>query len=86
MKCVGAGLLRSANVLRGREVARDLGGLVRDPSVEGATVVGCRDGDGGDAELTARAKDPDRDLAAVRDQELSDRRAAGHGAIGSQCG
>ena len=32
------------------------------------------DGDGADAELAQRAEDPDRDLAAVRDEDLPERR------------
>jgi hypothetical protein len=44
-----------------------------------AAVVGRDDGDGADAELAAGAEDAQRDLAAVRDEELSDRPSSSAG-------
>ena len=40
--------------------------------MQGAQVVGGRDGDGGDPEPAAGAKDPHGDLAAICDQDLLD--------------
>ena len=59
-------------MLLGDEVALDLDGLVGQPGVEGAAIVGRSHGDGRDSRVHARAKDPRRDLAAVRYEELSD--------------
>ena len=73
MDRVGAGLLRGANVLLGMEVRADLDGLVGGAGVQRAAVVQRDHGDGRDPELTARAEDPQRDLAAVRYEELLDR-------------
>ena len=55
----------------GRRVASDRHRLVCHPHVtRGAIALGI-DGDRRDAHLAARADDPDRDLAAVRDQNLA---------------
>ena len=72
MDRVGVGRLRGADVLLGEEIALDLDGLVGQPRVEGAAIVGRRHGDGRDSGLRAGAEDPRRDLAAVRYEELSD--------------
>jgi hypothetical protein len=53
---VRSGLLRRANVLLGEEVARDLHRLVGGTRVERAIVVGSDDRDGGDSEVSRRAK------------------------------
>ena len=75
MDRVGARLLRRADVLLREEIARDLDRLVGGARVQRALVVGRDDGDGRDPELTARAKDPQRDLAAVGDEQLPDQTA-----------
>src|SRR5439155_7409173 len=72
MDRVRACLLRSSDVLLREEVARDLDRLVRRARVQRALVVGRDDGDGRDSELTARAEDAQRDLAAVGDEQLLD--------------
>ena len=69
---VGAGRLCGADVLLGEEIALDLGGLVGQPRVESAEIVGRRHGDGCDSGFCAGSEDPRRDLAAVRYEELSD--------------
>src|SRR5262249_6993701 len=65
-------LPRRADVLLREEVARDLDRLVARPGVQRALVVGRYDGDRRDSELPTRAKDSQRDLAPVRDDELPD--------------
>ncbi len=70
---VRADRLRRADVLFGVEVARDLDRLVGGARVERARVVGRHDRDRRDPLLPARAKDAQRDLAAVRHEELPDR-------------
>ena len=69
---VGAGLLRGADVLLRVEIAADLDRLARGARVKRPTVVRSDDGDGLDAQLVARAEDPQRYLAAVRYEELLD--------------
>jgi hypothetical protein len=71
--CVGAGLLGRPDVLLGGQIGRDLDGLVGAPRVERPGVVRRRDGNRCDPELPARTEDPQRDLAAVRNQQLLDR-------------
>jgi hypothetical protein len=73
---VGAGGERGADVLLGVEVARDLDHLVGGAGVQGAAVVGRDDGHGPDPEPAAGAEDADRDLAAIRHQQPTDRHAA----------
>ncbi len=73
---VRARLLRRAHVLLGVQVAPDLDGLVGLARVQRLAVVGRDDGDGRDLERAARAKDADRDLAAVRYEELADLHSA----------
>jgi hypothetical protein len=75
MDRLGAGLAGSPDVLLGVEVARDLDRLVGRARVQRAAVVGRDDGDGRDPELATGAEDAQRDLAAVRDEELADRGA-----------
>ena len=70
---IGARLPCGSDVLLGVEVAGDLDRLVGRARVQGAAVVGGGHGDGRDPELATRAKDAQRDLAAVRHQELPDR-------------
>ncbi len=69
---VGAGLFRCPDVLLGVEVAPDLDGLAGGACVQRPAIVGRDDGDGGDPELSTRAEDPHRDLAAIRYEELLD--------------
>jgi hypothetical protein len=57
------------------EVSRDLDRLVGRARVQRAAVVGRDDGDGADPELAAGAEDAQRDLAAIRDEELAKRGA-----------
>ena len=52
------------------QVARDLDGLVRHPGVERAAIDAGVDGHRGETHRAAGARDADRDLAAVRDQDL----------------
>jgi hypothetical protein len=75
MNRVRPGLLRRADVLLREEVARDLDRLVGGTGVQRALVIGRDDCDRRDPELPARAKDTERDLAAVRDEELPDQTA-----------
>jgi len=75
MDRIRAGLLRRADVLLREEVAADLDGFVGGPRVQRSLVVGRDDRDGPDPELTASAKDAQRDLAAVGDEELPDQTA-----------
>ena len=70
---VRAHRLRGADVLLGVEVARDLDGLVRRAGVQGPGVVGRDHRDGRDPLLATRAEDAQRDLAAVRHEQLPDR-------------
>ena len=72
MDRVGAGLLRRAHVLAGVEVRGDANGLVGRARVQRAGVVLRRDRHGRDPELAAGPEDPQRDLAAVRYEELLD--------------
>src|SRR5439155_16614848 len=72
MTRVGARLFRGAIVLLGEEIARDLDGLLGGARVQRASVVGSDDRDGGDPELATRAEDAQRNLAAVRDEQLLD--------------
>ncbi len=74
---VGAGLLGRADVLLGIEVAADLDGLVGRARVQRVLVVRGGDGDRGDPELAGRPEDTDRDLAAIRYEELPDFHAGG---------
>ena len=74
---VRAGLLGGTDVLLGIEVAADLDGLVGSARVQRALVVRRGDGDRGDPELARRPEDPDRDLAAIRYEELPDFHAGG---------
>ena len=73
---VGAGLPRGADQARDVQVAAarrrraDLNRLVGEAHDGGLGVGGRVDGDGLDAELAAGARDAQRDLAAVRDQDL----------------
>jgi hypothetical protein len=55
------------------EVARDLDRLVGRAGVERAAIVRRDHRDRGDPELAAGPEDAERDLAAVRDEELPDR-------------
>ena len=73
MDRVRARLLRCPDVLLGVEVARDLDRLVGGAAVERARVVGRDHGHGCDPALTAGAEDAQRDLAAVRNEQLRDR-------------
>ena len=72
MDSVGAGLVGGADVLFREEVAADLHRLVRRTCMERALVVWSDDGNGLDPELARRAEDAQRDLAAVRDEQLAD--------------
>src|SRR6266545_3618590 len=72
VKRVGARLLRGSDVLLREEVARDLDGLVGGARVQRALVVGSDDCDGCDPELVTGPEHAQRDLAAVRDDELPD--------------
>jgi hypothetical protein len=70
---VGARLLRRTDVLLRGEVGSDLDRLVGASRMEGARVVRRRDGNRRDPELAACPEDPQRDLAAVRNEQLADR-------------
>jgi hypothetical protein len=74
MNRVGVRLVRGPDDFRRVEVRRDLDGRVRRARVQRSGVVGRGDGDGLDAERAACAKDAQRDLATVGDQQ------AAHGA------
>jgi hypothetical protein len=73
---IGAELLGCSDVLLRVEVARDLDDLVRCAGVQRRGVVGRCDGDRGDPELAARAKDPHCDLASICHEQLLDRHDA----------
>src|SRR5438093_432 len=72
---VRARVLRRANVLFREEVAPDLDRLGGGARVQRALVVGGDHRYGFDAELAARTKHAQRDLAAVRDEKLPDHTA-----------
>src|SRR5204862_4524010 len=72
MDRVGARLFGRADDLLRQEVAQDVDRLVRLTRVQRALVVPRHDGDGRDSERAARAEDAQRDLAAVRYEELAD--------------
>ena len=57
---------------RGEQIARDLDGLVGRSRVQRAGVVGSDDRDRRDSQFSSRAKDAQRDLAAIRDEQLPD--------------
>ncbi len=73
MDRVGACRLRRADVLLGVEVARDLDRLVGRARVQRPRVVGRDHRDRRDALAPARAEDAQRDLSAVRHEQLPDR-------------
>jgi hypothetical protein len=73
MHRVGTRLARRADDLAGVEVRGDGDRLVRGPRVQRAGVVRRRDGNRLDAEPSRRPEDAERDLAAVRYEELRDR-------------
>ena len=58
-------------VALGRGLAAERVGLVGQAHVQGVAVEVGVHGDGGDAELAARADDADGDLAPVGDQDLA---------------
>ncbi len=74
MHRVGARPLRGADVLLGKEVARDLRRLVGRAGVQRALVVGGRDRDRLDPERSCGPEDAKGDLAAVGDEELAHHR------------
>jgi hypothetical protein len=55
------------------EVARDLDRLVGRARVQGSGVVGRNHRDGRDSPLATGAEDAQRDLAAIRHEQLPDR-------------
>ena len=61
---------RGVQVALGRRGRSDRVGLVRGAHVKGLTVDVAVDGDRPDAEVAAGADDAERDLAAVRDEDL----------------
>src|SRR6266508_2778838 len=67
---VGAGLLRRTDVLLREQVARDLYRLVGRTRVERTLVVRRDDRDRGDPQISCGAKDTQRDLTAVRDEQF----------------
>ena len=71
MNRVRAYLLRGANVLLREQIAGDCHRLVGRARVQRALVVGSDHCDGCDPELAAGAEDAQRDLAAIRDEQLS---------------
>src|SRR5262245_60176699 len=76
MDRVRAGARSRADVLLRQEVARDLDDLVRTACVQRTAVVRRDDGNRLDAEGAAGAEDPQRDLAAVRYEDLADLHSA----------
>ena len=77
MDRVGAGFLRSPDVLLGVEIAGDPHRLIGRACVQSLDVVRRNDGDRGDLELTARPEDAEGDLASVCHQQLPDRHLVG---------
>src|SRR5215207_7795983 len=90
MDRVGARLFGRTDVLLRVQVRGDLDGLVGRSRVQGAVIVGSDDRDGGDSLFAAGTKDAQRDLAAVRYQELPYRHSAAsvsaHSALSTRYG
>ena len=76
MHRVRAALARGAHVLGRIEIRRDLDRLVGRTRVQRAAIVRSDDRDGRDALVAARAEDPQRDLASVRNEQPSHRAEA----------